>query len=398
MGDERRHRASPIERDLRALLPPALGLFASSALALLYVVGLGDAFWAVAGLVATAWVCVAAVAHQRARLRRLAPREVRVEGDALFVGARRIDRAAITHGVVVDTQDGAVVQLRTTRWRQPLVLHFDDPSSARDLLAALKLGADQTTATFLAQSPWLAERWFSDGLIGALVAVCALAVAVVPLGWPPIIGVVALALLVPPIVLAALPSFFSVGLDGLGFTTLGRREFFPWSRVLSVRAFGERSLLGRAGGVEITVDGRGAPLRIPMGTDTLTGDTPERLAARIEQARDAAVGSRAPALELSGSLEDRVRVAKGVLEGAGGYRVGHVEPDAVGDLLADPAAAAEDRVAAALALVDHPGGRARVRVAAETTADRSVRAALEAAASEDAAVALHAAIRRRRRV
>ncbi|NUO53773.1 MAG: hypothetical protein HOV80_33415 [Polyangiaceae bacterium] len=67
-----------------------------------------------------------------------------------------------------------------------------------------------------------------------------------------------------------------------------------------------------------------------------------------------------------------------------------MDPDAVAALVADPAAPAESRVAAAVALVqsDPTSGRDRVRVAAETSVDGELRAALEAASESEADEAL----------
>ncbi|NUO47317.1 MAG: hypothetical protein HOV80_00525, partial [Polyangiaceae bacterium] len=280
--------ASPLTRDVRAMAPAALGLGVAAVLMLLYVLSAGEAFAVVAGLVATAAVCTGAVLHQRARVLRQAELPIRIEGDALWVGERRIDRRRLRHGVVVPVEGGFVVQLRSTRLRQPLVLFFESEKEANDLLRELGLAADQTTATFLALSPWLARRGFAASLIAASLAALALGVAVVPLGWPPIIAMAGFALLGIPMAMAALPSWFSVGLDGIVVSGIGRRRFYPWSVVEKVTPFQIKSLVLNAGGVEIAIRGEEAPLRLPTSTDPLVGDTPERLAARIAEARAAA--------------------------------------------------------------------------------------------------------------
>jgi hypothetical protein len=136
-----------------------------------------------------------------------------------------------------------------------------------------------------------------------------------------------------------------------------------------------------AGILEIEVVGRSSPLRLPLATDRISADTPERLAARIEEARLAAARGRT-SLNLTGTKDDRVRVARAVLQGAAGYREAQTTPDAVHQLVLDPAADPEDRLAAAIALRDSAQGRARVRVAAATTAERSLRVALHSTLDE----------------
>ena len=52
--------ASPLTRDVRAMAPAALGLGLSALLAIVYVLGLGETFSVLAGLVAAAAVCTGA--------------------------------------------------------------------------------------------------------------------------------------------------------------------------------------------------------------------------------------------------------------------------------------------------------------------------------------------------
>lgn len=395
MPGDRTFRASPLSRDLRSFGLPGLGLLTSSGLAVAYVLGAGESFSVVAGLLATAAICTGAVAHGRARVRRLAPTDVRLTEKSLTIGESHIARRDLVHGVVVPVEDGALVQLRSSRLRQPLVLHFEDTVEANALLAELGLGVDDTTATFLTQSPWLAKRWFANGLIGLCLGVFSLSVLVIPLGWPPIIAVTAIAMLLLPILFVATPASLHVGLDGLRYAFLGKRQFFSWSSIERVIPYRAKSITTDSGGVEIVIEGRAEPLRIPMGTDALVGDTPERLAARIEQAKRAAESARSDGLELKGSMPDRVRAAKAVLEGDGGYREAHVDPFAVSAILADPTASAEARIAAAVAIAgSSPDGPEKIRIAAKTTADVSVRAALEAVASEEAMAVVEAAVAR----
>lgn len=67
------------------------------------------------------------------------------------------------------------------------------------------------------------------------------------------------------------------------------------------------------------------------------------------------------------------------------YRSGALRIEDVETTLVDPGARPDARVAAAIALRDHPEGRTRIRVAVETTADADLQAALEAAAEGEVA-------------
>jgi len=68
---------------------------------------------------------------------------------------------------------------------------------------------------------------------------------------------------------------------------------------------------------------------------------------------------------------------------AGQYRGAAFDPERLGRLVRNPAAPPEQRIAAAWALRESPGGRVKIRVAAEVSEDPAVRVALEALGEDE---------------
>lgn len=96
-----------------------------------------------------------------------------------------------------------------------------------------------------------------------------------------------------------------------------------------------------------------------------------------------AAGAHVPMLD-RGQDDDaswEERVAAAAL--GGDYRGAALDPERLLSLMRNPAAEAEQRVAAALALREAPGGTARIRVAADVSTDPEVKGALEALAEEE---------------
>lgn len=170
------------------------------------------------------------------------------------------------------------------------------------------------------------------------------------------------------------------GRDGIRVHGLRRSGFFPYARITSV----ERQATD--GGADIVLGLEGArPLRLPVAT--IDDARVEAMIRRIDWLRRSSSGpARAEQLLARGDRtlaawkEDLARLfARNV-----GYRDLALSPEEVARVLADPRAATDVRVGAALALrVADPGASAKIRVAAETTADEDVRAALLGIDEED---------------
>ena len=94
-------------------------------------------------------------------------------------------------------------------------------------------------------------------------------------------------------------------------------------------------------------------------------------------------GAHVAALDRAGTDPGRWRERLGTILRESGYRGAALESEKLLSLMRNPAAKAEQRVAAALALRTEPGGIARIRVAAEVSAEPTVRAALEQLAEEE---------------
>jgi hypothetical protein len=373
----------PVERDLGWIKLPGAVLVASVAPFLAFLLGAGDLYAILAGVSAFVALVTAAVRLINAPLVRRSAVEAHVDDTHLVLGARRVPRKTLTRGVATPVADGALVQLRTSSWAEPIVLHLADPKAADELLAELDLDVSERAAHFWAQSTLVARPGYVAAVVLGGLLLIGLMVYGIGAEWPRTL-VLGLAGLYAAISLGAgLPVSVSVGLDGVNIRRVTGSEFLPWSSVVAVRAIRERSVLMDAGAIEIEVLGRAKPLRLPLATDRISADTPERLAARIEDARRAAARDR-PALALSGPMAERVRKARAVLGGTAGYRDAQTPPEAVHRLVLDPSADPADRVAAAVALRDTEEGRARVRVAAATTAERSLRVALASTLAEAA--------------
>ncbi|MFO0616950.1 MAG: hypothetical protein U0414_30425 [Polyangiaceae bacterium] len=167
-----------------------------------------------------------------------------------------------------------------------------------------------------------------------------------------------------------------VGSDGVSYSVLTRRRFVPHARIEDVKQ-GDRGVwLTLAGGREVLLPAKGIARA--------------RLAEYIDEARTAA---RASTGESLGALLDRgarsvdewKRAAAAVAVNPGGYRARSVEPAQLKRIVEDGGAPPERRVAAALALRSATGKRRRILVAAQTSADDALRAALEAAADGEVA-------------
>lgn len=189
------------------------------------------------------------------------------------------------------------------------------------------------------------------------------------------------------VVRAFIPRDLRVGADGLSYRTLTGNRFLPHARIAKV--------LREDKGVRLTlVDGREMVFHPPL----LAG---VRLVEYLEDARAAARGAvDAGALGAlldrgARSLADWKRAAEGLATNTGGYRGLVVTPDQLRVLVDDGGAPPERRVAAALALRSSTGESDRIRLAAQSSADDELRAALEAAAEGEIAedALLHATAR-----
>ncbi len=171
------------------------------------------------------------------------------------------------------------------------------------------------------------------------------------------------------------------GADGVEVRGRFRRRYVPFRDIASVEM---RSFLVGFDQVVVRLED-GSRVRV---ASWLTGHRARLLVALLEEGRHMvgvgeAAGAHVPSLERGAEDEEawRARVAKAA--SGGDYRGAALDPERLLALVRNPAARAEQRVAAALALRRVDGGPARIRVAAEVSTDPEVRDALEALAEEE---------------
>jgi hypothetical protein len=183
------------------------------------------------------------------------------------------------------------------------------------------------------------------------------------------------------------PAELVVGADGIIVRQNFSSTFVPFGRIASIDPGpperGRRVGLGASLVLRLT-DGSEVRAR----TRHLMGDPRAELLARIADARRAweaggASGSALAQLDRNGRSPAAWRTAmRALLATPEDYRAQAITRDALVEVLESPAAPAERRVAAALALADDEGARPRIRIAAQACADTDLREALEDAAED----------------
>lgn len=179
-----------------------------------------------------------------------------------------------------------------------------------------------------------------------------------------------------------------VGRDGVRIVGVLRPRFIPYSRIRRAERWyfqGVQNVVGQAIGAAITLDTPAGQLHLP--TYGQSEEQIDALIAHIEQGRAACAAVEAPSLELldrrERSIESWRKALRSMMLEEGGFRGAALGQAELDDVLADPGAPLERRVAAALALrTSDEGARRRIRVAAETSAEPHVRAALQAAGAD----------------
>jgi hypothetical protein len=170
----------------------------------------------------------------------------------------------------------------------------------------------------------------------------------------------------------------TVGTDGIVARAVGRPHFYAFTDIVDV--------VERRTSIELVMkNGR----RELIWADPDDASLRTALVRRIEQARTAASSSPDARVELAAkgarAIAEWRDALVNQLRGAGGYRDAAITRDDALRVLDDPEARAEQRIAAALALVGSgdPDGASRVRVAAEASASPRLRVALERVADGD---------------
>jgi hypothetical protein len=287
-------------------------------------------------------------------------------------GGRLVSRAMIASAV--HAADGIVAI--TMRDGDVLRVDLGDAARADAMLDALAIGASSRRAEIRWQSPVVREVTRAAAFVGVGVAGTLTALAM------PSLELTGLLLWNVP--------FAAVVVSALIARRVGQREIEVGADAITSRSPARAVKLAdvaavRAEAREIAFALRdGSSVRIPADAPA---DVRRGLERRIEEVRARAADRRddatlAALLDPAGRAWDEWRASLARIRSAGAtHRDPAVMPARLEALLADPAALPVQRVGAAIALaeIDRAQAVPRIRVAAETSASPSLRAALEAA-------------------
>lgn len=219
------------------------------------------------------------------------------------------------------------------------------------------------------------------GLIVTLVVVAGAAAGIHRL-LRPLVGLPLLCALALAYMIASsrrLKPHLVAGLDGVRIVGILRSRFVPYRGIERVRRTGEKR-----DRIVLETTRRVVVLSCIDRSD----EEIAALVARIEEGRAGATARHAPALDQldrrGRPLEGWRRALSGLALGDKGFRGAAFSDDDLDDVLSDPEAPLERRLGAALVLgARGSDARARIRVAAATSAEPRVRLALEAAAADE---------------
>jgi hypothetical protein len=291
---------------------------------------------------------------------------------------RRIGAAAIASGLV--TPAGLDLQLTNGS-----VLRAEmREDEAISVLDALGVGPDRRRAALMMGREGRPLAAGCGAFVAAIVAfllLAAVAASVIPAAVA-LLGAL-LMVLAPHLARAyTAPASLTIGADGVTLRHAYRTRRIPFAAIHRADPLDGRLVL------TLTPTEEGGPaetIRLPGGDPELAAGAAKRILS-LKQAPSTSASQAIPDLDPAGRTLPAWREALSRLRRADGeYRRAQVRDDALLAVLEDGAAPAKLRLGAALALRegDAPAeARARVRIAAETSADEELRAALEAAAEE----------------
>ena len=343
-----------------------------------------------------------------------------------FGGELLVPKEQIVSGLVLPRYDGGpIVRFRRKGLRLPVEVRVADREearalpldgaasgpkpqhAARALLRALGLDASQTVAKFRLPSrafadPTKRRRWgaiFAAIMVSLAVGV-SFAARALP-GFAPVFPFVLALAALGALVLAAIPTKLEVGADGLHIQWLRTARFVGYGEITNIDPYedpgnGKNALIG----LMLTLKS-GETVRIPiMNKRSTIRDEVLLLHERISEAIDTwrhGEGVAHAALVRRGGREASKWVQ--ALRGIGAFanadaRTAPVMPEKLWRIVEDPAAPADARAGAAVALgqTADEEARSRLRAAASATAAPKLRFAIEAAAKAESDEAMAAAL------
>ena len=330
------------------------------------------------GVAVAALFCVAVVSYFATREQR-SYGGMRVEGDVLVLvysdkPERRIPIAdivsmeATASSTVLELENGTRIELTSQAGRE-LASELQKRRSKLDRTRISRGVLEQALGGRLLKAlPWLgffsllggweqAGRAFNAGSYMGVVVLAVLTAAWLAVG-----------------VWHARPARISIGADGVRLSGRGRPRFIPFADVREIDTSGKISLRLRDGStVVVGADERGLGTRLK---EALASYREPGSASPTQHERVLRRGERSP--------EDwRAELSK--LAHTLDYRADVLDEEALANVVGDPRIDPEQRVAAALALSKSDESRARIRIAAQRSADEDVQRALEAAALDELA-------------
>jgi hypothetical protein len=332
---------------------------------------------------------------------RLSPVHVEAGPEGVRVGDRFVPRAQIQAGLVVPGPSPRVLLRRGARL--DVELQASSTEEARGLLRAIGLDATQAVADFRALSWALGRRRYGMLIGGGFAAFYLFFMNVLRLGQDhghaPGLGGATMGLFVAGIVAMLVvfmsPTRLRVGADGLALGWLWTRRFVGYDQIEDVSRFEKGWGRSHVCGVRLQLR-TGEEVLVPVTQGDRSSQEIAVIEERIQEAMESfrRGGSAAEAALLrrgERKVTEWVAALRALGTGANAdMRTAPVPRERLFRIVEDPAASPPDRAAAAVAL-GAPGGdldaegRARLQLAAKSTAAPRLRFAIETAAGEDQA-------------
>jgi hypothetical protein len=189
------------------------------------------------------------------------------------------------------------------------------------------------------------------------------------LGIPLVLSLVAFNILLRPLITATL----RIGTDGVVVERLLRRRRIPR------RSFRSAS----ASGNDLVISARDTSARLVVSSPAEAETVAQRINEAMAEQRAVAAAVEARLDRRGREVGPWLREVRAHWRATTGYREATLDPEDLALVVADGAAPASLRIAAAAALARDNAGKKRVRIAAEACADERLRAALVEAAEEE---------------
>ena len=330
------------------------------------------------------------------------------ERGVLFEGRVIVPREDLKNGFVFPRADGAfIVRFRRRGLHLPVDVQVPSREEGRAMLRALGLDASQSVAKMQILSQVYAEpdRMRRLGIVWAS-AIAAFFVLLPVIGnfFPPAAPVVPIALVLfalGTVTLTATPTKLEIGADGLHLRWFRRSRFIGFGEITRVDPYEDTgSGKNKTAGLDLTLRS-GERVRLPvMAKRSSVRDViyilHERLTQAVETWSRGEGVAHAALVRRAGRDPSRwVRALRGLGAFANAdARTAPVMPERLWRIVEDPAAPADARAGAAVALAQSAGedGKSRLRAAASAIAAPRLRFAIETAVTADTEETLAAAL------